>query len=120
MIELELVYECDKFWFPGLYAEQLKRYYDLFPQENIIILISEEIWDNQTESLDRLSEFLQLSPPLANNQLPHISNNPSTSDPVSEHVRNRLNKFYTAPNQRLCALLKKYGHSTCPSWALNP
>lgn len=103
----------------GKYADQLQRYYDLFPQENIIILVSEELWDDPTESLERLNEFLHLSPPLVNKQLPHIHVGPP-SKPMSKHARNRLNMFYAAPNLRLCALLKRYGHDKCPSWALNP
>lgn len=45
----------------GLYGEQLERYYALFPPENILVLMHEEILAKPTEVIRRLYEFVGIS-----------------------------------------------------------
>jgi hypothetical protein len=44
----------------GYYTEQLKRYYDLFPKENIKILLFEEVIKNPTKVSQEIFEFLNV------------------------------------------------------------
>jgi hypothetical protein len=42
----------------GLYYKNLKKYYDLFPKENILVLLFEDINQNREQTLERLYKFL--------------------------------------------------------------
>lgn len=44
----------------GYYTEQLKRYYDLFPMENIKILLFEEVIKNPTKASQEIFDFLNV------------------------------------------------------------
>jgi hypothetical protein len=41
-----------------LYSVQLRRYFELFPKEQILILFAEDVWKNPTDSLKRVFRFL--------------------------------------------------------------
>jgi hypothetical protein len=45
----------------GFYAQQIKRYLNLFSAHNIHIMISEEVFGRPQSELDRLAEFLNLT-----------------------------------------------------------
>lgn len=45
----------------GLYSQQLKRYFELFPRNSFLILILEELVQNPAINLQRLADFLNLS-----------------------------------------------------------
>jgi len=44
----------------GYYAEQLERYYNLFPKENIKVLLFEEVIKNPIETAQEIFEFLNI------------------------------------------------------------
>jgi hypothetical protein len=46
----------------GLYLDQLRRYFDLFPAENILVLRSEDMFDDPQAVFSRTIEFLRLDP----------------------------------------------------------
>lgn len=46
----------------GYYYEQIKRYLDLFPRKNMLILNFQDLKENEHEVISRLAEFIGLSP----------------------------------------------------------
>ena len=46
----------------GYYADQLERWLSFFPVENFLVLWSEHFFAKPSEALDRISEFLSISP----------------------------------------------------------
>ena len=50
----------------GLYSKQLSRYFDLFPQENFLILVSEDIFqeNGHIEAFQKIARFLNINPSL--------------------------------------------------------
>jgi Sulfotransferase domain len=46
----------------GYYADQLERWLSFFPVENFLVLWSEDFFAKPSEALDRISEFLSISP----------------------------------------------------------
>jgi Sulfotransferase family len=46
----------------GEYYQQVKRYYDIFPAENILVLLSEELRKNTAETISKLYQFLGIDP----------------------------------------------------------
>ena len=45
----------------GWYEQQLKTYHDLFPSKNILVLKSEELNSKPLETLNKITEFLEIS-----------------------------------------------------------
>jgi hypothetical protein len=46
----------------GYYADQLERWLSFFPVENFLVLWSEDFFTRPNEALDRIAEFLSISP----------------------------------------------------------
>ncbi len=46
----------------GLYAEQLERWFDVFPREQILVLRSEDLFSEPARTYARVLEFLELEP----------------------------------------------------------
>jgi hypothetical protein len=46
----------------GYYADQLERWFSFFPVENFLVLWSEDFFTEPFDALDRISEFLSISP----------------------------------------------------------
>ena len=44
----------------GLYEKQLKRFFELFPKENVIIIINEEMRKDKNEILNQVLDFINL------------------------------------------------------------
>ena len=44
----------------SIYLERLKRFYDIFPKEKILILASEDLYNNPQMICDEISEFLKI------------------------------------------------------------
>jgi hypothetical protein len=49
-------------WDQGLYAQQLSRYYEHFPKDQILVLIYEDIQKDPVAFMRRIHEFLGISP----------------------------------------------------------
>jgi hypothetical protein len=45
----------------GFYAQQIKRYLDFFPEDRMLIMLSEEVFQKPESELERLANFLHLS-----------------------------------------------------------
>ena len=76
----------------GLYAKKLKRYYDLFPKENILIILYDELKKDPEQYLKRVYEFLGVNAefisPLLENEI-----NSSSSKLGKFHALYLLNRI---------------------------
>jgi hypothetical protein len=86
----------------GLYAEQLERWYDAYPREQVLVLTTDELGERTAETYARVLEFLGV----AQHDLgdyPRIFSRDYAS--MSPATRDRLAAVYAGPNRRLAELL---------------
>jgi hypothetical protein len=85
----------------GIYADQLPAWMKLFPKEQILIIKSEDLYTNPSETVNTVLEFLDLPP----QQLETYEKYNSTQyQPVSEAVYQQLKDYFRSHNQRLAEL----------------
>jgi hypothetical protein len=75
----------------GLYAEQLKRWYDRFPPDQILTLASEDFFTDPQATLDRVQTWLGLAPHTPNTLTPR---NARSYDPMDPELRARLAGYF--------------------------
>ena len=102
----------------------MARFYQLFPPEQMLVLISEETWATGY-NYSAVDEFLGLKESIQSAVLDHREN-PNVwanhrvyKKSMDNKERELLNKFFKEPNKKLCSLLLKHGY-TCPEWAPDP
>ena len=79
----------------GHYYEQLKRYYDLFPSEQIRVYLYEDLANNLNNMLVEIYEFLGVDPTFIPGSLAHYN----TSGQIkSEFAQKISNYFFNQPN----------------------
>lgn len=85
----------------GLYAEQLARYYELFPRDQLLVLKSETLFAEPKRVIDRVYQFLDLDPSLCARD--YTPRNLGGYDPgqVPASVYEELTGFYAPHNERL-------------------
>ncbi len=87
----------------GRYAEQLERWFEVFPREQILVLTSEQFFDEPAETYASIMRHLGLPPwmpeltPQKTNTAPYPEMNPET--------RQRLVDYFAPHNRRLYDLL---------------
>jgi Sulfotransferase domain len=86
----------------GRYAEQLERWFAIFPREQILILESRRFFADPTAEFDRTLDFLGM-PPVGRTQFD--AHNTLRYPPVDADVRAELYDYYRPHNERLYALL---------------
>jgi hypothetical protein len=86
----------------GLYADQLERWFETFPREQLLVLISEEMLDDPAATYARVLEFLGADQH-ALNSYPRIFSREYGA--MAGATRNRLQNFFAEPNRRLASLL---------------
>jgi Sulfotransferase domain len=86
----------------GLYAEQLERWLAWFPQEQLLVLRSEELAECPAETYARVLTFLGAAPHDLR-EYPRIFSR--TYSPIDPATRARLAEQYAEPNRRLAELL---------------
>ena len=86
----------------GRYAEQLERWLALFPREQLLVLLSEELWSDPGGTLRRIESFLGL-PQWEETTFPHQS--AGSHAPMAPETRERLAEVFEPHNRRLEALL---------------
>jgi len=86
----------------GLYAQQLKRWYELFPRKQILVLSSEQMFVNPDQVLRQVFDFLELPSISIPDTTPR---NIGGYSPMSADVRRWLAKFFEPHNQELYELL---------------
>ena len=82
----------------GVYVEFVREWLRVFPREQLLILKSEDFYQNTVASMEKVFAFLGL--PM--HHLPEYTTwNPGTYSPISESMRHRLNDFFRPHNQGL-------------------
>lgn len=88
----------------GLYAEQLRIWFKLFPQEQILVISTEEMVNNPQQALSEVFQFLNLPKYyLKNPQRRKVENYPK----MKLETRKLLLDFFTPYNKELFSLLGK-------------
>jgi hypothetical protein len=86
----------------GLYAEQLERWRAVFPQEQILVLISEEMLERPAETYARVLDFLGVDRHELGSY-PRIFSR--DYEEMADATRARMEGFFAEPNRRLATLL---------------
>ena len=73
----------------------------LFPKEQILIIKSEDLYTNPSETVNTVLEFLDLPPQQLETYGKHNSNE---YPPISEAVYEQLRAYFRSHNQRLAEL----------------
>ncbi len=81
----------------GLYIEQLKRWWCLFPRENFLIFCTEDYLADVPLTLNHISRFLNVS--TANITIPTYE--PDNTEKIPHHIKKMLDDFYKTANQEL-------------------
>jgi hypothetical protein len=93
----------------GLYAEQLERWLDIFPREQLLVLLTDELAEKPAETYARVLEFVG-APPHELESYPRVFSR--DYEQMRAETRRQLESFYAAPNRRLSELLGR-----APGWA---
>lgn len=91
----------------GLYFEQVKRYLDIFPIKNILILESSELKNNKINTLNEVVCFLGISNEFikkCNFEDKHIG---KYSEKINEEDKLMLKEIYAEENEKLFNLIDK-------------
>jgi len=91
----------------GIYFEQVRRYFELFPKENILIINFEDIVRNKVNSLDRIYKFLNVKFDDSISLNEEAKNKRSYHEKMSDLTRGELRKFYEPYNQKLFKLINR-------------
>ena len=86
----------------GDYARQLKRWFEVFPREQILIVRSEDLFERSSETLARAAEFLGISPDV---RIPFAAHNQTSGPPLDPAIRHRLSQHFAPLNAGLTKLL---------------
>lgn len=86
----------------GRYAEQLQRYYALFPKENILVLPSELLFEKPQEALGRIYSFLGISEYQPKNLKVY---NKRHYEAMLPETREKLTEYYKPLNEELFRLI---------------
>jgi hypothetical protein len=86
----------------GLYADQLRRFFDLFPRERILIVASESFYRDEQAAFDRITDFVglrrhTLAAKPRYNYLPVPKMDPA--------IEAELVEFFRAPNEEVYSLV---------------
>jgi hypothetical protein len=85
------------------YAEQLEKWFALFPREQVLVLNSEAMFEDPEPALDRVTSFLGLPPLRLENYNRYMPG--SYWKGMSPETRRRLVEYFRPHNRRLYELL---------------
>lgn len=89
----------------GLYLEQIQRWLEYFPKEQILILKSEELFANPSKTLEKVYTFLNVENiPLK--EYPQYNQSTYTA-PIDPIIIKQLNDYFAPYNQQLSLFLKE-------------
>ena len=86
----------------GHYAEQVGRWLQHFPRQDVLVLRSEDMFEDAQGFYARVLDFLGLEPRTKTNLAPQ---NTASYDAMPAHVRKRLIEYYEPHNRALYALV---------------
>ncbi len=72
------------------YDEQLRRYRSLFSNEQMLIIRSEDLFDNSEKTIRLLLEFLRIDPNLLNANLPKVNSGLGEAKKLNNQFRNSI------------------------------
>ena len=86
----------------SLYLYHLKRWLDIFPREQLLIVRSEDLYEQPTATLKQIYTFLDMS----NHELTDYQKyNRGSYPPINAEIRHTLQEFFNPYNQQLEAYL---------------
>jgi hypothetical protein len=87
----------------SIYVDQLMRWSEFFPREQMLVLKSEDFFENPKETLKRTFDFLDLPEwePEASEILPKKRNKGRYEDDMDPATRRRLEEYFEPHNKRL-------------------
>ncbi|MBM4362224.1 MAG: sulfotransferase [Deltaproteobacteria bacterium] len=88
----------------GRYAAQLGRWFDAFPRDRVLVLVSEEMWADPTATLRRLLGFVGLGDAVPSG-LDVVGSTAQIPEPAASTARARLRDELGPENARLARLL---------------
>ena len=87
----------------SLYIYHLKRWLKVFPREQLLVLKSEEFYQNPATTLEKIFAYLEVP----NHQLPNYQKyNAGSYGAISEEITNKLADFFAPHNQQLADYLE--------------
>ena len=86
----------------GHYAEQVRHLRDLFPPEQVHVLVAEDMFAEPQVTYDALTDFIGLPRAPLTDPRAFKAN---TYEPLPDDVRARLAAYYAEPNEELFELL---------------
>lgn len=92
----------------GQYADQIERYLQYFPSSQLLILDFNELSRDQQKSMDRITDFLNISR-LEINYMHHNVRSTRELDPNVDDAISELKEYYLPHNKRLKAILSDLG-----------
>ena len=101
-IEVSREHQLHSYLARGRYAEQLERWFAVYPRERVLVLRFEDFVGAPLAGLNRTLEFLGLSPMA---QLDLEARNTREYPPMSDQAAAQLREYYAPYNRRLDALL---------------
>ena len=88
----------------GMYAEQLERWLELFPREQLLVLTTGELATQPEEVMERIADFLGVQPWRAGQ---YRLRGVQGEEPLDPELRERLARTFAEPNARLEVLLER-------------
>jgi len=88
----------------GIYVDQLKRWFKYFPREQFLILKSEDLYSNPSNTYQQVLDFLELSKYELNSFKAHRMREYS---PIRPQTREKLTKYFQPYNEQLYELLNR-------------
>lgn len=101
-------YEHHSYVRQGEYARFLERWYRGFPKEQLLVLLSEDLYRDPQSTLDRVFRFLGLAPHRLTDPQPW---NAAPRSPMAEGTRRRLEEHFRPWNEQFVELT-----GVQPSW----
>ena len=86
----------------GEYAQQLERWFSVFPREQILVVRSEDLYERSAEVFARVADFLGIDPDVT---IPFAVYNQTSGPPLEPTIRRRLSEHFAPLNARLADLL---------------
>ena len=89
----------------GDYAVQLDEWYRHFPKEQVLVVLSEDLYSDSSGTHARILEYLGLAPHRLAEYGVFTRRAPWTGPPLSEEAKGVLRERFSEPNRRLADLL---------------
>ena len=91
----------------GFYAEQIARYYEHFPKEQILILTNKDLKTDLNNQLNKILNFIDLPNYDWSSLQTQQKNAYQYSEPINADIKAELQAFYEPYNEQLFELLGK-------------